>query len=761
MRVLVTRPEEDASALVAALHARGHEVLVEPMLTVAPAPGVAPPLDLDGVQALLFTSANGVRALARLTARRDLPVFTVGDASAEAARAAGFGAVESAGGDVDALARLVVLRLNPDGGTLYQAAASRRAGDLTGTLEAAGFTLRREVLYETVPVTDLSGTLRLELATGQLPAATFFSPRTAETFVGLVEKLGLAGACAETTALCLSEAVAERLRGLDWRALLVAERPNQVSLLARLDELAGPAPAPESPESPVRDAASNAAPEDDGMTPGQKVIARFGGIRPMAGTLGVAVSTVQGWRERGAIPSRQHGRVLAAARAAGIEIGPADLGAADLGAAAPVPAAPVPAATVPAATAASAPTPRPAASAASRAARKQASESPAKPKPETKPEPEVAQRPRPEPSPRPRFGSAARSRGGRLSSALFGALLVIVGAGAVLFARDLWVPLVDPEYGRADGGALTALERRFAELESVALGPGALAPFAESLAALQDRVAALAESGTDAAGSAGARAEARFAELAERLDRLAAAMPDGAALAEANRRIEGLAARIEDVAARPDPAPEISTLTQQVAELATARAATAVTASADAAFSLAVLQLRAALHGSGPFAAELGLLRDLAASGALAEGAEGAEVAVLVAPLAAHAETGIPSLAGLKAGFPAAARAALIAARGGAGPGWWAGVVRRLSELVILRPVGRVEGASPGAVLARAETWIRADDLPAALDELAALRGPAAEALAEWRAAAAARAAARQALAGLGGLLVARLQAAG
>ena len=58
--------------------------------------------------------------------------------------------------------------------------------------------------------------------------------------------------------------------------------------------------------------------------------------------------------------------------------------------------------------------------------------------------------------------------------------------------------------------------------------------------------------------------------------------------------------------------------------------------------------------------------------------------------------------------------AALIAARGGAGPGWWAGVVRRLSELVILRPVGRVEGASPGAVLARAETWIRADDLPAA-----------------------------------------------
>ena len=74
MRVLVTRPEEDAAALVAALKARGHEALVEPMLTVAPAPGVTPPLDLDGVQALLFTSANGARAFARLSERRDLPV---------------------------------------------------------------------------------------------------------------------------------------------------------------------------------------------------------------------------------------------------------------------------------------------------------------------------------------------------------------------------------------------------------------------------------------------------------------------------------------------------------------------------------------------------------------------------------------------------------------------------------------------------------------------------------------------------------------
>ncbi len=755
MRVLVTRPEEDAAALVVALQARGHEALVEPMLTVVPAAGVTPPRDLDGVQALLFTSANGARAFARLSERRDLPVFAVGDASAEAARTAGFAAVESAGGNVDDLARLAIGRLNPADGVLYQAAANRLAGDLKGALEAAGFTLRREKLYQTVPVTDLSANLRRELAAGQVAAATFFSPRTAATFAGLVEKMGLAGSCAETTALCFSEAVADQLRGLDWRAVLVAERPNQNSLLARLDELAGPTSAP------------SAAPADDDTAPGQQVIARFGGIRPMASKLGVAVSTVQGWRERGAIPARHHARVLEAARTEGFDIGPADLGAAD-------------------------PAPAPEPTAKPKSQPKPKSEPKSEPKPTSTAKPEFGRpppRPEPSPAPPPRPETAGRPEtvarpesgvkagaGRHLPAALFGALLVIAGAGGALLARDYWMPLVDADYGRGDDGAVLALERRLAKIESATTvsPPGGLAaeaptPLAESLAALEDRVAALADS------------EVRVAALAERLDRLAAELPDDAALAGAGQRIEDLAARVEDVAARPDPAPEIAALTQQVADLAAARpdpapeiaaltqqvadlaaarSETETAANANSALSLSVLQLREALQGSGPFAAELGLLRDLAASGTLAEGAE---VAALIAPLAAHAETGIAGLARLKADFPAAARAALIAARGGAGDGWWAGVVRRLSELVILRPVGAVDAAdkSAGAALARAETLVRAGDLAAALDELAALQDPGAEAMAAWRTAAGARAAARQALVGLGRLLAARLQTAG
>lgn len=238
MHVLVTRPIYYARSLAAALAARGYGALVAPMLTIAPAEGVEPPLDLAGVQALLFTSANGARVFAGLSEARDLPVFAVGDASAGAAREAGFARVESAGGDIADLARLVAEHLDPKGGALYHAAASKVAGDLTGFLEGRGFSVHRDVLYDAVAATRLTKELRTALVAGSLDVATFFSPRSAETFVSLIQDAGLDGACTRTVALSLSDAVAEKLRALSWAGIEVAARPNQDSLLACLDGIA-------------------------------------------------------------------------------------------------------------------------------------------------------------------------------------------------------------------------------------------------------------------------------------------------------------------------------------------------------------------------------------------------------------------------------------------------------------------------------------------------------------------------------------------
>jgi uroporphyrinogen-III synthase len=241
LRALVTRPEEDAAPLAAALAERGVEVTVEPLLSIRPIPEA--PLDLQGVQALLFTSANGARSLAALATTRDLPgwrelpAFAVGDASAAAAREAGFSRVESAGGDVAALARLAIDRLDPKQGALFHAAGSAVAGDLGGVLGAAGFTVRREMLYEAKPAEQLSPATVTALANHGFDLVLFFSPRTAATFVTLTRAAG-AGAvdgCAAAAAVCLSPAVATSARELPWREIQTAARPELPALLDLID----------------------------------------------------------------------------------------------------------------------------------------------------------------------------------------------------------------------------------------------------------------------------------------------------------------------------------------------------------------------------------------------------------------------------------------------------------------------------------------------------------------------------------------------
>ncbi|WP_340116266.1 uroporphyrinogen-III synthase [Pelagibius sp. 7325] len=237
MRVLVTRPREDAPGLVADLEARGHAVMLEPLLTIRPRDPAVWPDGHENAQALLVTSANGARAFARLDARRDLPVYAVGDASAAAARALGFAEVHSAAGNVDDLAALVKRRLDPARGPLLHPAAGKLAGDLQGTLRAAGFTVLRAVLYDAVPVTALSKDCIRGLNGGLIDAATFFSPRTAAGFVNLVEAAGLGDTCRRVVAVCLSPAVAEALCDVSWRRTVVAERPDQAALLAQLEAM--------------------------------------------------------------------------------------------------------------------------------------------------------------------------------------------------------------------------------------------------------------------------------------------------------------------------------------------------------------------------------------------------------------------------------------------------------------------------------------------------------------------------------------------
>jgi uroporphyrinogen-III synthase len=233
MRVLITRPRHDAEELAARLHALGHSTFIEPLIDIVIREG--PPLDLDGVQALLFTSANGSRAAAARTAERAIPVVAVGPATAAAARAAGFlNVVESQGEGVAGLAAHVRTTLTPGKGTLLHLAGTVTAGDLVVSLSPHGFVVRWETLYEARAAGSISGALSAELGAGSIAAAMFFSPRTANLFVALIAAAGLAPACRTITALALSEAVANALAPLAFRRISVAAKPETGAMLELL-----------------------------------------------------------------------------------------------------------------------------------------------------------------------------------------------------------------------------------------------------------------------------------------------------------------------------------------------------------------------------------------------------------------------------------------------------------------------------------------------------------------------------------------------
>lgn len=237
MKLLVTRPADDAADFSDRLAACGVEPVLAPLIEIRFDPDLS--LDLFDVQAVLLTSANGARALAGATTERHVHVVAVGPATAAAARQAGFTEVKVAGGDVDRLAATVRSGLRPQDGPLLHVAGSTVAGDLRGTLEKAGFFVRRVVGYTAQAAERLPEAAETALRDGGLDGAAFFSPRTAATFVKLVTAAGLDAGVSALDAYCLSAAVADRCGALSWRAIHVAAAPDGEALATLICAHAG------------------------------------------------------------------------------------------------------------------------------------------------------------------------------------------------------------------------------------------------------------------------------------------------------------------------------------------------------------------------------------------------------------------------------------------------------------------------------------------------------------------------------------------
>ncbi|MGE0254581.1 MAG: carph-isopro domain-containing protein [Alphaproteobacteria bacterium] len=487
------------------------------------------------------------------------------------------------------------------------------------------------------------------------------------------------------------------------------------------------------------------------------LIARFGGVRPMAGRLGVPVSTVQGWKQRDAIPLARREQIRAAAAEHGIDLD-ADM------------LAPVIDAT-PQPTPGDAPPSRPAAA----------------------------------PMPRRLTGALAALAGlalvvaavalaGSLRPELFGARPVATMPGApsleplerrlaAVEARPMadasaaaLTARVDALAAKLDDAATAAAEAR--RMAGAAAGdPATLAALGRQLTALEQGIATAAAERRDltqrlqAMAQAGdtARPDADMSAFASRLaevekvtgavaalDARVAAAEKAAASADALAALEfriavaekamipagALTALEARIAAAEQASAALGALAQRLdaidkafavlpdieARLAALEAAQKARGEARgdaAALALAAAGLRRAIGAGEPFADTLVLARKFA----------GDDNATLVAleRLDAVAAKTVPTEAALRADFDAAADAARAAARNEGRTDWRDRALARLEGVVTIRR-NDPQGDGPDAVVARAGQRLAAGDLAGADAALATLEGAAAEAVKDWRA---------------------------
>jgi uroporphyrinogen-III synthase len=237
MRLLLTRPQPESERTAALLRARGHNVLIVPMLRIEAV--ALPNLGAGPWAAVLFTSANAVQAISTHRRFRELaalPAYVVGHRTRAAAVRAGFAPVVSADGNVEDLTTLVVEQLPPGGPPLLYLAGSDVSGDLAGALVSRGMRVETAVVYRSVMVADLRPDVRAALAAGQVDAVLHYSARSAAAFVAAVLTAGINDLALKIRHLCLSPKVAVPLLEAGATAVVVAKAQNEDALFACIDQ---------------------------------------------------------------------------------------------------------------------------------------------------------------------------------------------------------------------------------------------------------------------------------------------------------------------------------------------------------------------------------------------------------------------------------------------------------------------------------------------------------------------------------------------
>lgn len=230
MPVLLTRPETAARRFAAQVRGRlgtDWPVILSPLTELT---FLSPPLDLDGVDGVIFTSETGVAALSRLTGWRGARAWCVGARTAEAARSAGF---EATAGPGDAAGLLAMLTAPGGPRHPFWARGARVSVDLAAALAGHHVPLRTAVVYDRARL-SLSAEARAHLSAGGGVIWPVFSAGSAEDGLAALARHPLTGIRAVAISTAVADLLAARLG-----SVRVADRPNAAGMIEAVAECAG------------------------------------------------------------------------------------------------------------------------------------------------------------------------------------------------------------------------------------------------------------------------------------------------------------------------------------------------------------------------------------------------------------------------------------------------------------------------------------------------------------------------------------------
>lgn len=232
-RVLVTRPQPGADVTAGRLAEMGFAPVVLPLTRIEPL--APPPVDPAGFDAVAVTSVNALRhAPAALPAAlRGKPLFTVGDASAAAAREAGFPQVRSAAGAAGDLVALIGRQL-PAGARILHLAGAQRTAGFAEALRERGFAVSVAEFYRAGEIDYPADFLSRLAAEGPLWGALALSPRAGMLLARLAARPEMEEAFEKTCFFCISPNAAAPLRAVAGRRLRVSDAPTEDGVLALL-----------------------------------------------------------------------------------------------------------------------------------------------------------------------------------------------------------------------------------------------------------------------------------------------------------------------------------------------------------------------------------------------------------------------------------------------------------------------------------------------------------------------------------------------